>query len=225
MSAVDELCALGFEKYWVNQALELTNHNQEYALEWLLSDEFKLAKEQFDRQRRQFQKKQTPHGIAMPETTTKTGKTAKYNDNDNPLLIDHKKEPSLQSMPQIHSKSNGNSKEQEQDSFDYEYDPNQPDLKPNQSLADFKKAGINKNALFKNEENNSDSDSGDGIDQLLQGPQDLNHEQSSPMQPDPQERDPEMQGFLDKLRSQVFISLIIYCHSFANSHYLLPSRC
>ena len=52
--AAQELCALGFEAYWVNQALELTNHNQEYALEWLLSDEFKLARQQFNEQRKKF---------------------------------------------------------------------------------------------------------------------------------------------------------------------------
>jgi len=46
MAAIEELCKYGFEKYWVTQALELTNHHKDYALEWLLSDEFKISKKQ-----------------------------------------------------------------------------------------------------------------------------------------------------------------------------------
>eukprot|EP01084_Bolivina_argentea_P084125 152236_1 len=37
-----QLCALGFPIHLVRRALELTANNKEYALEWLLSDEFQL---------------------------------------------------------------------------------------------------------------------------------------------------------------------------------------
>ena len=63
MSAIDELCALGFEKYWVNHALQLTNNNQEEALAWLLSDEYKEAKAQFDQQRLQYQQNKPQNDI------------------------------------------------------------------------------------------------------------------------------------------------------------------
>ena len=46
---IRELEALGFEKYWIEQAMELTNNDQEKSLECLLSDEFALAKENFNR--------------------------------------------------------------------------------------------------------------------------------------------------------------------------------
>ena len=220
MTAIDELCALGFEKYWVNQALELTNHNQEYALEWLLSDEFKLAKEQFDRAKREFQKKQTPHGIARPETSTKKGSS--YNNNDNPLLDSHhNKEPSLQEMPNLHQKSNQKSQSQSpsQQEVDFEYDPNGPDWKPKATLTDFKKVGIDH--LL---DNNSDSESGGSapdnkhkkkkddadadIEALIQGPKELKSEMSSPLEHDPEQQDEEMQGFLLKLKNQVNIPYI-----------------
>ena len=103
MAATEQLCALGFDKYWVNQALALTNYNTDCALEWLLSDEFKLAKEQYDRE---FEQKQTPDDVAMPEQSTNTGRgNPEPSYSENPLL-DHEKEQSLQSMPPNHSQSN-----------------------------------------------------------------------------------------------------------------------
>ena len=45
-TTADELCELGFERYWVNLALEMTNQNKASAIEWLLSDEFKVAQKQ-----------------------------------------------------------------------------------------------------------------------------------------------------------------------------------
>ena len=66
-AAKDEQCGFGFERYWAQQALELTNHNKTYALEWLLSDEFKLARQQFNEQKRKFKQKQTDSGLALIE--------------------------------------------------------------------------------------------------------------------------------------------------------------
>eukprot|EP01083_Nonionella_stella_P078231 213969_1 len=77
----DDLCALGFEPYWVTQALELTNHVKDYALEWLLSDEFRRAKEQFE-----IKQKETKPGLALPSQLAPTSQPP----------ISHCKDPPLQ---------------------------------------------------------------------------------------------------------------------------------
>ena len=45
-----------YERFYVKQAMELTNYNQEYALEWLLSEEFKKPREVFNIGKKVFSK-------------------------------------------------------------------------------------------------------------------------------------------------------------------------
>ena len=203
MSSADELSALGFETYWVNQALELTNHNKDYALEWLLSDEFKLARQQFNEQKKKFQKKQTPKGVALPSSVNVN------NNEPNPLLINHSKDPSLQ---QISSNKDKEEVAENNEEFEIEYNLNAPELKPKKTLTD----------LFKN--NNQQI----GIDHLLQGSDSSDTEEENKQndnhlldpnmgridrsnsalidhseEPSPIQNDDDMQKFLAKLKNQV----------------------
>ena len=44
MSAIQQLCGMGFEAYWAQYSLKLCNNNVNNALEWLLSDKYETAK-------------------------------------------------------------------------------------------------------------------------------------------------------------------------------------
>ena len=225
MSAADELCGFGFERYWVNQALELTNHNKDYALEWLLSDEFKLARQQFNEQKRKFKAKQTDQGFARPGTKTKHG-DPNHSESKNPLLISHNKDPSLQGMPDKMKMA----EEAEANELEIEYNLNTPDLKPKTTLDDFKKIGIDhllgsssdddqeqkppKNAKQDHEDgDDEDEDEDDQLDdaafsQLLVPNLDEMERRGSAAivedEEDPNANDDDMQQFLLKLKNQVF---------------------
>jgi len=225
---------LGFERYWVNQALELTNHNKDYALEWLLSDEFKLARQQFNEQKKKFKEKQTPRDIAMPETTTKQADEQ----DANPLLEEyyhHSKQPSLQEASE--SKSKPQPQPRATQEVEVEYDPNAPDLKPRQTLTDFKKVGIDhllqgdddsdsmdnhrkkKKAAQKGkgaDDEDDDEEDEDPVSQLLNPmASDMERMHSAQIEDadEPVENDEDMQDFLQKLKNQVNMKGDWLCHS------------
>eukprot|EP01083_Nonionella_stella_P022201 61413_1 len=188
MSSVDELCALGFEQYWVNQALELTNHNQDYALEWLLSDEFKLARQQFNEQKKKFKEnqKKTKQGLALPAQAS----------TSQPPTAAHSKDPSLQHEVS-HHKPKPKPKSEE---CEIEYNLNEPDLKPKQTLTDFKKIGIDH--LLAGDDSD-DSDDAKKDPNLPMDDMDRISSAHIDMDEEPDANDEAMQNFLQKLKNQV----------------------
>ena len=95
MAAIDELCAFGFDRFWVSQALELTNNHKDYALEWLLSDEFKLSKQAMEEQKKKApvqQKQRTPSPPPPPAFQM-------------PLQLAPKEPPPVLALPAYHSES------------------------------------------------------------------------------------------------------------------------
>jgi len=95
---IDELCAFGFDRFWVSQALELTNNHKDYALEWLLSDEFKLSKQAMEEQKqkeREERLRQQRDSIVRPASATPTNKAPqmRYNNNNNHNELEHTPSP------------------------------------------------------------------------------------------------------------------------------------
>lgn len=225
MSAADELCGFGFERYWVNQALELTNHNKDYALEWLLSDEFKLARQQFNEQKRKFKAKQTDPGLRMSPEPAPNGGNG---------FIAHHKDPSLQGMPakgdELQSKPPPSSSlSEESPELEMEYDLNAPDLRPKHTLRDANVIGIDH--LLGSDSSDDDAADHSADSKRKQSANDkvpvaasnnlldpnalnaqinaLDRRSSAYIEPDDDEdvpeNDHEMQAFLHKLKCQVHL--------------------
>lgn len=209
MSAVDELCGFGFERYWVQQALELTNRNKDYALEWLLSDEFKLARQQFNEAKAKFKAKQTDSGDADVVV-----------DAVAVISNSHHKEPSLQGMP-FSGDSLPHCIEPNVSELEMEYDLNRPDLRPRHNLRDANVLGID-HLLG----SSSDDDDAGNLNaakspsrsaavpsnEVLLAPQcglnAMDRRSSAYIEPEDDsvsaEKDDEMAAFLEKLKCQVF---------------------